>query len=105
MLSMTGKCNLADIEVRKIIIIKAVLYDVRNIQRLLQKLGCWVDKNGNRSKANATGYYGETTQASLIKFQKEYMSKSDQSVIRQSVTKEMAQFKYNHRTEVYFSFQ
>ena len=73
----------------------AVLYEksenVRNIQRLLQKLGCWVDKNGNRSKANATGYYGETTQASLIKFQKEYMSKSDQSVIRQSVTREMAQ--------------
>ena len=73
----------------------AVLYEksenVRNIQRLLQKLGCWVDKNGNRSKANATGYYGETTQASLIKFQKEYMSKNDQSVIRQSVTREMAQ--------------
>jgi len=47
--------------------------NIQRIQLLLKQLKCWVNPNGEVSYCTATGYFGDTTRASIKKFQREFM--------------------------------
>ena len=54
--------------------------NVKSIQKALVKAGYWINPDGSSSNQTPTGYFGEVTRASLIKFQKEKMGLSDSEI-------------------------
>jgi hypothetical protein len=54
--------------------------NIRNIQEALKKADCWVNTDGTPSDVGITGYFGDITKASMIKFQKEQMGLEDSDI-------------------------